>query len=338
MRAVVCHQSCDWNDLAIEQVATPPLVAGGVRIAIAYASISFAMSLQVAGKYQRSYPMPFTPGTEVAGTVLEVAPGVTQVRPGDRVLAITDWGGLAEQVVVRASTVYRLPDDSAGTMLFLPALHLPNAYGTAYGALFWRAALGAGETVLVTGAGGAVGSAAIELARHRGARVIAAASTAEKRDFALARGADVAIGYERLRDDALAASDGAGVDVVIDQVGGDAFDNALRTLRPFGRMVAVGFAGGRIPQTPANLLLVKNIAVVGHNMGLYYGWGPVDLRERYESQMRSMVADLFTWTRAGHLRPQVSHVLPFDDFREAMRLIRAREAQGKVVVRIGHDT
>ena len=336
MRAVVCLKPCDWNDLAIEEIAAPPMVAGGVRIAVEYASVSFAMSLQVAGKYQRTYPLPFTPGTEVAGTVIEIAPQVTQVRPGDRVLAITDWGGLAEQVVVRASTVYPLPCENGAAMPFLPALHLPNAYGTAYGALFWRAALCARETVLVTGAAGAVGSAALELARYRGARVIAAASTAEKRDFALAHGAHAAIGYEHLRDDALAASDGAGIDVVIDQVGGDVFDAALRGLRPFGRMIAVGFAGGRMPQAPANLLLVKNIAVLGHNMGLYYGWGPVDQRQHHEARMRGMLDELFAWTRAGHLKPHISHLFAFDDFREAMRVIRAREAHGKVVLAIGN--
>lgn len=333
MRALVCRKPCDWNELAIETIAAPPMVDGGVRIRVHAASVSFAMSLQVAGKYQRTYPLPFTPGTEVAGTVEEVAPGVTQVRPGDRVLAIVDWGGLAEEVVVRAATVYPLP----ASLPFIPAIHLPNAYGTAYGALRWRGALAAGETVLVTGAAGAVGSATLELARHLGARVIAAASSAPKQAFALEHGAHAAVGYDDLRDAVMRASGGRGVDLAVDMVGGDAFDAIVRTLRPFGRLVAVGFAAGRIPQVPANLLLVKNIGVLGHNMGYYYGWGPVDERLAWEPRMRAMMADLFEWTRAGALRPHVSHVLALDDFREAMRLIREREAQGKVVIRMEND-
>lgn len=337
MRALVCHAPCEWDDLSLEDIASPAMIAAGVRIAISYASVSFAMSLQVAGKYQRTYPLPFTPGTEVAGTVTEIAAGVTQVKPGDRVLAILDWGGLAEEVVVRASTVYPLPANSAAALPFLPAIHLPISYGTAYGALRWRAAIKTGDTVLVTGAAGAVGVAAVELARHLGARVIAAASTPEKQAFALSHGAHAALGYTRLREDVMTATAGAGVAAVIDQVGGDVFDSALRALQPFGRMVAVGFASGRMPQVPANLLLVKNIAVLGHNMGLYYGWGPVDERERYEPQMREMLGDLLAWTRAGHLKPHVSQVFGQDQFRQAMRVIREREAQGKVVVRMGPD-
>jgi len=337
MRALVCHVPCDWDALSLEEIPSPLMIPGAVRIAINYASVSFAMSLQVAGKYQRTYPLPFTPGTEVAGVVTEVAAGVTQVKPGDRVLAILDWGGLAEEVVARASTVYPLPADSVATLPFLPAIHLPNAYGTAYGALRWRAAIKSGETVLVTGAAGAVGVAAVELARHLGARVIAAASTPDKQAFALAHGAHAALGYDRLRDQVMEATNGCGVAAVIDQVGGDIFDAALRALQPFGRMVAVGFAGGRIPQVPANLLLVKNIAVLGHNMGLYYGWGPVDERVRYERQMREMMSDLFAWTTAGHLKPHVSHVFRQDEFRQAMRVIRERKAQGKVVIEMKRD-
>lgn len=335
MRALVCRQSCDWNELTIEDIAPPPMVAGGVRIAIDYASVSFAMSLQVAGKYQRAYPMPFTPGTEVAGTVIETAAGVVAVKPGDRVLAIPDWGGLAEQVVMRAETVYPLPAGHGESLQLIPAIHLPNAYGTAYGALRWRAGVAPGDTVLVTGAAGAVGVASVEIARHLGARVVAVASTPAKQAFAVAHGAHAAVGYAGLRDDVMAATDGRGIDVAIDMVGGDAFDAIIRTLRPFGRLVSVGFAGGRIPQAPANLLLVKNIAVLGHNMGLYYGWGPTDERARYEPQMRAMLRDLFEWTAAGALRPHVSHVLPLEEYREAMRLIRTREATGKVVVAIG---
>jgi NADPH2:quinone reductase len=328
MRALLCRQNCEWDDLEITDIAPPPMVAMGVRIEVHYASVSFAMSLQVAGRYQRTYPLPFTPGTEVAGVVMEVAEGVTQVKAGDRVLAIVDWGGLAAQVVTPAYTVYPVPEG----LPLNPGIHLPNAYGTAYGALDWRGHLMPGESLLVLGAAGGVGSAAVELGRVLGAQVIAAASSEEKRRFALAHGAHFAVGYEQMREAVKEITDGQGVDLVYDPVGGAAFDGALRCVGTFGRIVTLGFASGTAPRIPANLLLVKNIAVLGHNMGLYYGWGPQDQRALYEERMRGMMDDLFTWTVEGKLHPHVSHCLPLSQFREAMRVIREREAQGKVII------
>lgn len=333
MRALVCHSPRQWDDLVVESVAPPALTPSGVRIAVHCASVSFAMGLQVAGKYQRSYPMPFTPGTEVAGTVLEVdqgKPGVTQVKPGDRVLAICDWGGLAEQVVVPAATVYPIPD----ALAFDPSIHLPNAYGTAYGGLFWRGKLTAGETVLILGAAGGVGVAAVELARNADATVIAAASSEDKRAFALTHGAHHAVPNENLRDAVLAATNNAGVDLVYDPVGGTLFDAALRTVKPFGRIVTLGFASGTVPQIPANLLLVKNISVTGLNMGLYFGWGLRDERVQHEPKMRAMLNQLFALTVAGKLRPHVSHRFTLDQFRDAMHVITSRAAQGKVIIRL----
>ena len=330
MRALVCHSPREWDDLVVEDIPPPPLTAGGVRIAVECASVSFAMGLQVAGKYQRSYPMPFTPGTEVAGTVMEAAPGVAQVKAGDRVLAICDWGGIAEQVVVPAATVYPIPD----ALSFDPTIHLPNAYGTAYGGLFWRGGLKAGEAVLVLGAAGGVGVAAVELARNAGATVIAAASTEAKRAFAIEHGAHTAVPNDTLRDAVMAATGNAGVDLVYDPVGGTLFDAALRTVKPFGRIVTLGFASGTVPHIPANLLLVKNISVIGHNMGLYYGWSPRDERVLHEPKMRAMMNELFGLTVTGRLRPHVSHRFTLDQFREAMHAIKSRAAQGKVIIRI----
>jgi NADPH2:quinone reductase len=328
MRALLCRQPCEWDELEITDVAPPAMVPHGVRIAVHYASVSFAMSLQVAGRYQRSYPMPFTPGTEVAGVVLEVADGVTQVKAGDRVLAIVDWGGLAEEVVTPAYTVYPVPDG----LKLNPGIHLPNAYGTAFGALDWRGKLMPGETLLVLGAAGGVGSAAVELGRVLGADVIAVASSAEKRAFAIEHGAHVAVGYEDVREAVRQATGGRGVNVVYDPVGGAAFDTALRCVASFGCIVTLGYASGQVPQVPANLLLVKNIAVIGHNMGLYYGWSPVDERALYEERMRGMMDELFAWTLQGKLHPHVSNCFGLREFREAMSVIRAREAQGKVVI------
>jgi NADPH2:quinone reductase len=328
MKALLCRSPREWDELEIADIEPPAMVPMGVRIEVHYASVSFANGLQVAGRYQRTYPMPFTPGTEVAGVVLEVAGGVTAVKPGDRVLAILDWGGIVQQVVTTAYTVYKVPD----ALPLNPGIHLPNAYGTAYGALDWRARLMPGESVLVLGAAGGVGSAAVELGQVLGATVIAAASSEEKRRFALAHGAHHAVDYANLREAVKEITDGEGVDVVYDPVGGAAFDAALRCVAPFGRIVTLGYASGTVPQIPANLLLVKNIAVLGHNMGLYYGWGPSDERALYEERMRGMMDDLFNWAVEGKLRPHVSHCLPLAQFREAMRAIRERRAQGKVVI------
>ena len=245
-------------------------------------------------------------------------------------LAICDWGGIAEQVVVPAATVYPIPE----ALPFDPGIHLPNAYGTAYGGLFWRGGLKAGETVLILGAAGGVGVAAVELARDAGATVIAAASTEDKRAFAIEHGAHTAVPNDTLRDAVMAATNNAGVDLVYDPVGGSLFDAALRTVKPFGRIVTLGFASGTVPQIPANLLLVKNISVIGHNMGLYYGWSPRDERVQHEPKMRAMMNALLQLTVTGKLHPHVSHRFTLDQFRDAMQAIKSRAAQGKVIIRL----
>ena len=190
MRALVCKAFGDYHSaVTVEDIPAPALPARGVRVAVDYASVSFAMSLWIAGKYQRKPPLPFTPGTEVTGTVLEVAPGVTACKPGDRVLALLDWGGFAEEACATEHTVYKLPDSiDTGS-----ALHLGISYGTAYGGLVWRASVQPGETLLVLGASGAVGLAAVELGKALGARVIGAAGGPAKCAQARAHGADVTI-------------------------------------------------------------------------------------------------------------------------------------------------
>ena len=328
MRALLCERPCDWDELSVQDIAEPAMITGGVRIAVQAASVSFAMSLQVAGKYQRTYPMPFVPGTEVGGVVLEVDTGVSEVQVGDNVLAIIDWGGLAQQVVTRKHTVYPLP----AALKVIPSIHLPNAYGTAYGALVWRGAVQAGETVMVLGASGAVGSAAVQIAHTIGARVIAVASTRDKRRFAHEHGADHTVSYEAMRDEALEFTSGRGVDLVIDPVGGNAFTQAIRSMATFGRLLTVGYADGTIPQVAANLLLVKNISVIGHNMGLYYGWSPIDERVQFEPKMRAMMVQLFDWTVQRKLMPTVWQSFELDQFKQAMQAVRSREAIGKVIV------
>lgn len=333
MRALVCRAFGDYRTaVKVEDVPSPALPARGVRVAVDYASVSFAMSLWIAGKYQRKPPLPFTPGTEVTGTVLETAPGVTACKAGDRVLALLDWGAFAEEACATEHTVYRLPEGiDTGR-----ALHLGISYGTAYGGLVWRAKLQPGESLLVLGASGAVGLAAVELGRALGARVIAAAGGPAKCAQAKAHGADTTIDYsaQDLREAVRDATGGRGVDCVFDPVGGPHFDAALRSLALEGRLVSIGFASGTIPQIPANLLLVKSISVLGFNFGTWVGWSPGDGREKFEPQVRAAYAKIFEWAAEGKLSPVLAESFPLDRYVEAQDAVMSRRALGKVALKL----
>lgn len=332
MRALVCHRFGDYHDLRVEDFPPPQLPPRGVRIAVEYASLSHSISLWVAGKYQVKPPLPFIPGAEVVGRVMETAPGVTKCRAGERVLAIIGWGAYAEQAVSPECTVYPLPDaiDSAA------ALHLGVSYCTAYGGLLWRARLEAGQTLLVLGAAGGVGLAAVEIGRALGARVIAAAGGPEKCALARSHGADATVDYrsEELRDALRRLTDNRGVDVVFDPVGGALSETALRSLVPGGSLVTIGFASGAMPKIEPNILLVKNVSVLGFNFGLYIGWSPVDERSRYESQVRAVFRQLFDWHAAGKIRPLAAQVYPLERFSEALDALLARRTVGKVVLAV----
>lgn len=329
MLAVVCRQWMPYQQLPLEEIASPQLGPGQVRIGTHYAGMSFATSLVTQGRYQRKPPFPFSPGTEVAGEILEVAPGVTAFKPGDRVCAVVDWGGHAEEVVTFPTTVHRLPD----SLPFDVAPQLPASYTTAHASLVWVAKVQPGETVLIHGAAGAVGLAAVEMAKAMGARVIATASTAEKLAVARAHGADETVLFpsadalEKIR--ALAKG---GVQAVLDPVGGDAFDMSLRCIAECGRIVVIGFASGRVQQIPANILLVKNVAVLGFNYGKYVGWGLTDERRQHEQKVRGQFAEMFRWYEEGKLRPVTSHRFPLRDYAAAMDAVLARQGIGKVVL------
>lgn len=331
MRALICRQWCDFKDLSLEEVAEPILTPGGVRIAVEYAGLGFAHSLVVAGKYQVKPPRPFVPGTEVVGIVRETGEGVDHVKAGDRVLATLDWGGFAEIAVAPAETVYPLPS----TVDPASSIHLATSYSTAYAALTWRARLQAGETLLVHGAAGALGLGAVELGRLLQAIVIACASSAEKRKTALAHGAEVALPASGFRERVKDLTAGRGADVVFDPVGGNAFDESLRAIAPEGRILSVGFASGHIPKIPANLLLVKNVSVLGFYFGTYIKDGPDDQRRRSAPRVRAMMAQLIDWTQQGHLKPTLSGVFDLDRYAEAMDSILSRRSIGKVALRIG---
>ena len=333
MRALVCRAFGDYRTaVEVEEVPPATLPARGVRIAVDYAAVSFAMSLWIAGKYQRNPPLPFTPGTEVTGTVIETAQGVTACNVGDRVLALLDWGAYAEEACATEHTVYRLPEGiDTGR-----ALHLGISYGTAYGGLAWRANLRAGETLLVLGASGAVGLAAVELGRVLGARVIGAAGGPAKCAQAKAHGAEITIDYskEDLREAVRAATNGRGADCVFDPVGGAHFDAALRGLATEGRLVVIGFASGTIPQIPANLLLVKNISVLGFNFGTYVGWSPGDGRDQHEPRVRAAYEKIFGWCTEGRLSPVLAETFPLERYVDAQDAVMSRRAQGKVALKL----
>lgn len=325
MRAVVCREWGGPESLALEEVAEPGAPgAGQVRIAVRAAGINFADTLMIRGKYQVKPDFPFSPGLEIAGIVEEVGSGVTSVRPGDRVMALLDHGGYAERAVARAADVFPIPD----SMDFETAAGFPIAYGTSHVALWERAGLKPGETLVVHGAAGGVGLTAVEIGKAMGATVIASAGSAEKLEVASGRGADHLIDYrtEDIRARVKELTGGAGADVIFDPVGGDVFDASLRCIAWGGRLLVIGFAEGRIPQIPANILLVKNCAAVGVHWGAYRQHAPAIVAESFRT--------LFRWFEEGRIRPHISHRLPIEENGEAMRLLIERRSTGKVVLSI----
>ncbi len=330
MRAVVCESWREFDQLELKDIPPPPLRPGAVRIKVVAAGISFATQLVVAGKYQRKPPLPFTPGTEVAGTVLESAPDVPHpLPPGTRVFAVADWGAMAEEVVVDAIHVVPVPDG----LPLEAAVAFPISYPTAGSALLWRAKLQPGQWLLVQGAAGGVGLAAVEIAKALGAHVIARAG-ATKHEMLRARGADAVLDSALpFKDEVRRMTGGRGVDVVLDVLGGAAFDEGLRCLADGGTLLTLGYAAGGIPQLGVNLLLLKNIAVAGVNWGAYVGWSPGYNRQDWAAQCQALWAQLTTWWAAGKLRPEVHAAFPLEQFREAMAEVSGRRSVGRVIVR-----
>ena len=325
MRAVLCKAFGEPEDLVVEDVPAPPLSAGGARVAVHAAGVNFGDTLMIAGKYQEKPPFPFTPGFEIAGEIIEVAPGVTHLKPGDRVMGTIDKGGYADETVLPADNLTRIPD----RMDFATAAGFPVAYGTSHGALAWRARLRSGEVLLVHGAAGGVGLTAVEIGKAMGAEVIATAGGPDKLAIAKAHGADHLIDYshEDIRERVRALTQGRGADVVYDPVGGDAFDASLRCIAWEGRIIVIGFAGGRVPQIPANLVLVKNCDIIGFYWGSYRKHDLAVVRASYET--------LFGWFNQGKLKPLVSERFDLAQVAQAMQALRSRRSTGKVVLTTG---
>ena len=327
MRAVVCRELSGPQSLTLDDLPAPRPGPGEVAIAVAAAGVNFADTLMVTGKYQEKPPLPFTPGLEIAGTVTALGAGVTNVAPGDRVIGLVDRGGFAEVALARAGEVFPIPD----AMDFDIAAGFPITYGTAHGGLVWRADLKPGETLLVHGAAGGTGLAAVEVGKALGAEVIATAGGPEKLEIAGAHGAGQLIDYrnEDIRDRVKALTGGRGADVVFDPVGGEVFLASLRAVAWGGRLLVIGFAAGKVPEIPANILLVKNLAVFGLYWGAYRQKAPELLRSQFET--------LTGWYAEGRLKPLVSHRLDLAEAGRALDLLLTRKATGKVVLTTGRD-
>ena len=331
MKALVCKQFGGVEDVELATVPEPTLAdPHAVTIEVEFASVIHATGLMIAGQYQRLPPLPFVPGTEAVGRVVACGKAVTRLRPGDRVVAIADWGCYAERFTVPEYTVYPVPDSLPPKV----ALPIPLSYGTAYCGLVWRCALTPQDTMLVLGAGAGVGLAAVEIGRQLGATVIACASTEAKRADALRRGATHAVAPHDLAAQVKALTGGRGADVVVDPVGGDLFAQALRAAAPNARILSIGFASGSIPQAPVNLLLVKNLTLHGFFFGQYIGWTPSDERAKHAPALQQVMSTLFQWAAEGKLEPTVSAVYPITGLGDALAALESRKVVGKVAIKI----
>jgi len=322
MRAVLCRRFGPPETLAVEDVPSPLPGPGEARVRVKVAGVNFPDALIIEDKYQIRPPLPFSPGGELAGVVDAVGEGVTRFQTGQPVIGFTGWGAFAEQAVVPQDRLIPMPDN----MPFEVAGSFLMTYGTCYHALKDRGQLAAGETVLVLGAAGGIGIAAIEIAKALGGRVIAAASSADKLRTCREHGADDAIDYqsEDLRERLKVLTGGRGVDVVCDPVGGRFSELALRSTAWRGRFLVIGFAGGEIPKIPLNLALLKGCSIVG------VFWG--DFLRREPANSERDVHELVALYRAGRIRPLVSARYALEQTADALNALKERKVQGKVIV------
>ena len=324
MKAVLCKAYGPPDSLVVENVPSPKPSDGQVLIDVKAAGVNFPDVLIIQNKYQLKPPLPFSPGSELAGVVKSVGDGVTRWKPGDPVMAITGYGAFAEEVLVDVNRLLPIPTG----MDFVSAAAFGLTYATSEHALCDRGELKAGETLLVLGASGGVGIAAIEIGKVLGARVIACASTDDKLAVCREHGADETINYatEDLRERIKAITGGKGANVVYDPVGGTYTELALRSIAWRGRLLVVGFAAGDIPKIPLNLTLLKGCAIVG------VFWGEFTRRE--PQQFLAAMDKLGRWFAEGKLKPHVSKTLPLERAADALELMAGRNVKGKVVLTV----
>jgi len=322
MKAVLCKEYGLPGKLVIEDIPSPKPASGQVVVSVKACGVNFPDTLIIQGKYQFKPEMPFSPGGEVAGVIKEIGEGVKRVKPGDRVIAFNTWGGFAEEMVVDADRTIAMP----ASMDFIPASAFILTYGTSYHALKDRAEIKAGETLLVLGAAGGVGLAALQLGKAMGARVIAAASSDEKLKVCRDNGADETINYgsEDLRARVKIITAGKGVDVVYDPVGGPYSEPALRELAWKGRFLVVGFAAGDIPKVPLNLTLLKGCSIIG------VFWGAFTRNEPERNRENNW--ELMAMYAAGKIKPHIHATYPLERAAEALNEVLNKRVSGKVVL------
>ena len=322
MKAVLCRSFGGPETLQIDDIDWPVPAANEVLITVKACGVNFPDTLIIDGKYQFKPPFPFSPGGEVAGVIRAVGEGVTHLKPGDAVLALTGWGGFAEGVVIDSRRVFPIPPG----LDFQTAASMLYTFGTSYHALKDRAQLQPGETLLVLGAAGGVGLAAVMLGKLMGATVIAAASTAGKLALCREYGADETINYSEddLRNRLKELTGGKGVDVVYDPVGGALADPALRSMNWNGRYLVVGFAAGKIPDLPMNLPLLKGCSVVG------VFWGA--LAERQPKDNARNLAEIIQFLQTGKIKPHIQAVYPLEQAAQALTEMQARKVMGKLLI------
>lgn len=319
---MICREFGPPSVLALETLPSKPLEMGQARLGIKAVGVNFADTVMIAGRYQVKPPAPVIPGLEAAGEIIETAEDVTDLKPGDRVLSLCAWGAYADELAWAAARFMKIPD----TMDFVTAAAFSLTFGTAHLSLTRRARLRPGETLVVLGAGGGVGSAAVAVGKALGARVIAVAGGPEKGAVALAAGADQVIDHltQDVRPAILDLTKDKGADVIFDPVGGAAFTTALKVAAFESRIVIIGFAGGQPPQIPANHLLVKNVDVLGFFWGAY--------KERDLPALKASLKELFQWWEAGRLRPHIGRTFPLAQAPDALQCLLDRQIAGKIVL------
>lgn len=331
MKALLSKTIGGPDSLVVEDIPSPTPAAGQLLLSVKAAGVNYPDALIIEDKYQFKPQRPFSPGGEVSGIVKSVGKGVSEFKAGDRLIGFCRWGGMAEEVVVDAASCTFMPE----AMPFEEAAAFLFTYGTSHYALHRRGQLRPGEKLLILGAAGGVGIAAIELAKASGAQVIAACSTQEKVDLCLAKGADKGLVYpvgrldkagQKALSSEFKAISGGGIDLVYDAVGGDYAEPALRALNWEGRYLVVGFPAG-IPSIPLNLTLLKSCDIRGIFWGVWV--------EQQPAQFRQSVAELFELYQQGKIRPHISSIYNLDDAAEGIRALLERRATGKVVIRIG---
>ena len=324
MKAIICNEWCKPEDLKIEDVENPTLDENSVRIEVFAAGVNFPDVLIIQGKYQYKPNFPFSPGSEVAGIVIETGENVRDVKEGDRVMSVTGHGAFAEQICIESSKVTILPE----SMDYVTAAGVSLTYGTSAYALFQRALIKKNDFVLIHGATGGVGLAAIEISKAVGAKVIATASTGEKLKVAKEYGADYCINYTNceFKEKVKEITNKKGADIIYDPVGGEVFEKSLRCIAWDGRLLVIGFASGKIANAPTNLPLLKNCSIVGVFWGAWRERNPLGHNQNMEIILK--------WWKEKKINPLVSKTFSLEDTKDALYALMNREIIGKAVIKI----